>query len=61
MVTLAFFFGRIVPLEQLLGWIAKLGIVALIIVVAALFIPKWLESRKFKQSAIKDQPSTPGE
>jgi membrane protein DedA with SNARE-associated domain len=61
MVTLSFFFGRIVPLEQLLAWIAKLGIVALLIVVAAFFIPKWLESRKLKPSAIEEQPSTPGE
>lgn len=61
MVTLSFFFGRIVPLEQLLGWIAKLGIVALLIVVAAFFIPKWLESRKLKTSAIEEQPSPPAE
>lgn len=61
MVTLSFFFGRIVPLEQLLAWIAKLGIVALLIVVAAFFIPKWLESRKLKPSTIEEQPSTPGE
>jgi membrane protein DedA with SNARE-associated domain len=61
MVTLSFFFGRIVPLEQLLAWIAKLGIVALLIVVAVFFIPKWLESRKLKPSTIEEQPSTPGE
>ncbi|MGC1393560.1 MAG: DedA family protein [Coleofasciculaceae cyanobacterium] len=61
MVTLSFFFGRIVPLEQLLSWIAKLGIVALLIVIAAFFIPKWLESRKLKSSAIEEQPSPPAE
>jgi hypothetical protein len=37
---------------------AKLGIVALLIVIAAIFLPKWLESRKLKQSSITEQPPT---
>ncbi len=58
MVTLSFFMGRLVPLEQLISWMAKLGIVALLIVIAAIFLPKWLESRKLKQSSITEQPPT---
>lgn len=61
MVTLSFFLGRLVPLEQLVSWMAKLGIVALFIVGAAIFIPKWFESRKLKPSSVAEQPSTPGE
>ncbi|MCA1992399.1 MAG: DedA family protein [Coleofasciculus sp. S288] len=59
MVTLSFFLGRLVPLEQLISWVAKFAIVALILVVAWFTVPGWLESRKLKQSG--DQPSTPGE
>lgn len=48
MVTLAFFAGQIVPLEKLLGWVTKFGIVALILVVAWLAVPLWLESRQIQ-------------
>jgi membrane protein DedA with SNARE-associated domain len=61
MVTLAFFVGRLVPLEQLISWITKLGIVALILVIAWFVVPKWLESRKLKESTVSDRPSAPGE
>jgi membrane protein DedA with SNARE-associated domain len=59
MVTLSFFFGRIVPLEQLISWVARFAIVALILVIAWFTVPGWLESRKVKQS--EEQPSAPGE
>jgi membrane protein DedA with SNARE-associated domain len=59
MVTLSFFFGRIVPLEQLISWVARFAIVALILVIAWFTVPGWLESRKLKQS--EEQPSVPGE
>ncbi len=61
MVTLSFFLGRVVPLEQLVSWMARLGIVALVLAVAWIAVPLWLESRKLKQSSAGDQPSAPGE
>ncbi|MBD1939079.1 DedA family protein [Microcoleus sp. FACHB-68] len=45
MVSLAFFVGRIVPLDQLVAWVAQFAIVALILVVAWIAVPIWLESR----------------
>lgn len=35
-VTFSFFFGRLLPLHQLVNWIAKLGILALVLVIIAL-------------------------
>jgi membrane protein DedA with SNARE-associated domain len=61
MVTLSFFLGRLIPLEQLISWMAKFAIVVLVLVIAWFTVPKWLESRKLKQSSVTDQPSTPGE
>lgn len=60
MVTLAFFLGRLVPLEQLVSWMARFGIVALILVIAWFTVPKWLEARKLKQSSVEDQASSQG-
>lgn len=61
MVTIAFFFGRIIPLEQLVSLVARFAILALVLVIAGFVIPKWLESRKLKQSPASDKPSAPGE
>jgi len=61
MVTLSFFLGRLIPLEQLISWMAKFAIVALILVIAWFVVPKWLESRKLKQSTAGEQPPAPGE
>ncbi|MGE5659407.1 MAG: DedA family protein [Actinomycetota bacterium] len=49
MVTLAFFAGRIVPLEQLVAWVAQFAVLALIIVVAWILIPIWWESRQSEE------------
>ena len=46
MVTLAFFAGTLVSLEQLVAWVGQFAIAALIIVVAVIAIPIWLESRE---------------
>jgi membrane protein DedA with SNARE-associated domain len=46
MVSLAFFIGQVIPLEQLIRWVAQFGIGALILVVAAIAAPIWLESRR---------------
>jgi membrane protein DedA with SNARE-associated domain len=48
MVTLSFFLGRLIPLEQLVAWVGKFAILALVIVIAWMAIPPWLESRKTK-------------
>jgi membrane protein DedA with SNARE-associated domain len=49
MVTLAFFAGRIISLEQLVAWISQFAILALLILVAVIAIPIWLESRAVKE------------
>lgn len=49
MVTLAFFAGRIISLEQLVVWVSKFAILALLILVAVIVVPIWLESRTVKQ------------
>lgn len=51
MVTLAFFVGQIVSLDQLVAWVAQFAVVALLIVIAWIVVPPWLESRQAKRSA----------
>jgi membrane protein DedA with SNARE-associated domain len=48
MTTLAFFVGRILSLEQLLAWVSKFAILALVIAIAAIVVPIWLETRTVK-------------
>lgn len=48
MVSLSFFAGNLIPLEELITWIAKFGVAALLLVVAWLLVPIWLESRQVK-------------
>ena len=45
MVTLAYFVGQLVPLETLVTWVGEFAIVALLLGVAAIAIPLWLEHR----------------
>lgn len=52
MVTLAFFAGKLVPLEQLVQWVSEFAFAALFILAAIVFIPIWLESRQTKKSVI---------
>ncbi len=49
MVTLAFFAGTIVSLEQLVAWVSQFAIAALLILAATIFIPLWLEWRQAKK------------
>jgi len=49
MVTLAFFAGKIISLEQLVAWVGQFAIAALLIVVAIIVVPLWLESRQVKE------------
>lgn len=46
MVSLSYFLGKIIPLEQLVNLIARFGIFALLLVVAWIFVPLWWESQK---------------
>jgi membrane protein DedA with SNARE-associated domain len=48
MTTLAFFVGRVLSLEQLLAWVSKFALLALLIAVAAIVVPIWLEARSVK-------------
>lgn len=46
MVSLAYFIGQVVPLERLIGWVARFGVAALFIVIGAIAVSLWLERRK---------------
>lgn len=50
MVTLAFFAGRVISLEQLVAWVSQFAIAALLILVAVIAVPLWLESRQVKRA-----------
>jgi membrane-associated protein len=49
MVSLAFFAGRVLSLEQLLAWVGEFALLALAIAVAWIVIPLWLESRQVEK------------
>ncbi|NJN08902.1 MAG: DedA family protein [Richelia sp. RM2_1_2] len=49
MVSLAFFAGKVVSLEQLVKWVGQFAILALLILVALIAVPLWLESRQVKE------------
>lgn len=49
MVTLAFFAGKVVSLEQLVAWVSKFAILALLILVVVIVVPIWWESRQVKR------------
>ncbi|KAB8332061.1 DedA family protein [Scytonema tolypothrichoides VB-61278] len=53
MVTLAFFAGRIVSLEQLVTWVSQFAILALVILAAVIAVPIWLESRQKEGEEIR--------
>ena len=45
MVSLSFFLGRIVSLEQLIAWVGQFAIALLLLLVLWIGVPLWLESR----------------
>lgn len=53
MVTLAYFAGTIVSLEQLVAWVSQFAILALVILVVLIVVPLWWESRQVKGAAEK--------
>ncbi|NEO13427.1 MULTISPECIES: DedA family protein [unclassified Moorena] len=48
MVSLSYFCGRLIPLELLISSVSKFAIVALILVIGSIVVPKWFESRRQK-------------
>jgi membrane protein DedA with SNARE-associated domain len=50
MVTLAFFAGRVISLEQLVAWVSQFAIAALAILAAFIAVPLWWESRQVKRT-----------
>jgi membrane protein DedA with SNARE-associated domain len=58
-VSLAYFIGKLVPLEQLIAWMAQLGIVVLLIIVIWIAVAAWWESRtKHMLTAEPKEPPT---
>lgn len=50
MVSIAFFAGKVISLEELVAWAAKFAFLALGILAAWILIPIWLESRQVEKS-----------
>lgn len=48
MVSLSYFVGHLISLEQLIAWVSQFALLALLIVVAWFTVPAWLESRQAK-------------
>lgn len=57
MVSLSYFAGQFIPLDQLVAWASQFALLTLLIVLAWLIVPFWLESRKAKQEGIVSNPS----
>lgn len=58
MVTLSFFVGQIVPLEQLITWLGQFALVALGGIIAWATIPPWLEARKLRSQKLLETPDS---
>lgn len=54
-VSLAYFIGKLVPLEQVVAWMAQLGLLAFAAVVAWIAVSIWLESRSKRLHASESQ------
>lgn len=50
-ITISYFLGQLIPLQEVLTWIAKLGFVALIIIVCLITVPLIWEYWHKKQTA----------
>jgi membrane protein DedA with SNARE-associated domain len=46
MVSLSYFVGHLISLEQLIAWVSQFALLALLIVIAWFTVPAWLESRQ---------------
>jgi len=56
MVSLSYFAGQVVPLEKLVAWAGQFAFVMLLIAIAWIVVPFWLESRKVKEIINDVQP-----
>lgn len=54
MVTLSYFAGQFVPLEKMVAWAGQFAFVMLLIAIAWIVVPLWLESRKVKELVKED-------
>lgn len=61
MVSLAFFAGKVVPIDKLIGYASQFGIGVLLLVVAWFAVPMWLESRKAKAAIVEVPTPSDGE
>lgn len=59
MVTLSFFVGKIVPLEQLLAWVAQFAVLALFLAIGGILFSLWWESRKHKSVGVSKTTPKP--
>jgi membrane protein DedA with SNARE-associated domain len=50
MVSLSYFLGQAVSLEKLVAWAAQFAVLALLLAVAWIAIPIWLESRNLDKT-----------
>ncbi|NJO42528.1 MAG: DedA family protein [Cyanobacteria bacterium CRU_2_1] len=55
MVSLAYFAGKLVPLEQLIAWVARFAFVALAIVAIWVAVSYWLDRRAKFSSQLEQQ------
>lgn len=46
MVGVSFFIGQVLPLEEVISWVARFAIAAFVLLAAWIGVPLWLESRK---------------
>lgn len=49
-VTVAFFLGRLIPLQEVASWMAKLGLIALVLILPILIVPIWWEFRSRRET-----------
>lgn len=55
-VTLSYFLGRLIPLHEVLSWMSRLGLVALIVIIIGFGVVWWLENRQGKKYPEKINP-----
>jgi membrane protein DedA with SNARE-associated domain len=56
-VTVAFFAGRVIPLEQVIALMGQFGVVVVLAIVLFFAVPPLLEYLKHRRSVLKDQKS----
>jgi membrane protein DedA with SNARE-associated domain len=59
MVSLAFFAGKVVPIDKLISYASQFGIGVLLLIVAWFAVPLWLERRQAQATIV--EPATPNE